>query len=121
MILTVKEGNDVKVVKVETPDVEITNRKSEVLLDVPKTDVVIKFFWDSHGDMIPFEGSNKGYSFKKKDAHVIITSKKMTMFEEEFEFRQVMVDDMIIPCDVAEYDYKEAKNYIELTGIIGRG
>jgi hypothetical protein len=118
MILTIKEGTDVKV---ETFDVEITNRKSEVLLDVPKTDVVIKFYWDSHGDMIPFEGFNKGYSFKKKDAHVVVTSKKMTMYGQEFESWQVMVDDVIIPCDVDEYDYKDAENYMWLKGIVGRG
>ena len=121
MVMKLKEGvvSEGTVSEVITFQREITNERFETIYASEKVRVSGSFYWDSHGKLVPWEGSNGKKSFWKKDAKVTITKHSYTEWGHDWENWTVEVNGKEINGSVYSFNYDETS--LRLKIVVGWG
>jgi hypothetical protein len=82
-------------VEMITLDREITNKKTEILCNQTRS-IKVKFFWDAHGKMIPWELNGKS-ELPRQVARVECRKETYTEFGSEWSNHHLYIDGKKIP------------------------
>jgi len=107
--------------KAITLDIPITNEKFETLIEIDNTDILVGFFWDSHGRLVSFPSEKHGHSLKQENVSVKIVKNEYTQMGHEWETWQLFINGKRVNGDVREYNYMSDFNIVDLKVIIGWG
>jgi hypothetical protein len=125
MKVTLKPGTEVETF---TLDIKHVNESHTTMLEVRKASVFIEFFWDSHGNLVPFEGFNDKETFSKVSADVKIVSHKYTPIfkltgidNKEVDDWQLEIDSEVMNCSVYEYKWNPSSNLLKIKAVVGWG
>lgn len=110
--------------KVQTVNLNIKNKKQDVILDKHVDQLNIATYWDSHGQKIPFPGRNNKNTERIRDCNVkIIRSTYDIVWDptktSSYEDWLLEVDDKKIPGDVLSFGGSTASLRIKLC--VGEG
>lgn len=105
--------------EVVTLKVERTNEVETTVIDAKFAAVEIRYFWDSHGTMVPWTNS-KGESVSKyTNAHVVIKKKTYNAFGESFEEYTGHIDDQEIEGEIVQASGKSTD--FRIKSVMGAG
>jgi len=121
MKVTLKPGIEVETITLAGPEFAHTNEVYTTLLEVQKVSLFIAFFWDSHGNMIPFEGFNNEETFMQLTADVKIVKYTYTSMGSNWEDWYIVIDGDKKSCSVTDYDFNPRSNLLRIKATVGWG
>jgi len=124
-VLTVDDLTPVAVIKLDDDFCKELSRKDTVLFQKDNIKVKVKYYWDSHGRLVPWHGDNEKQSETYK-GNVEITKKEIVR-EYKYggihneEYWNLRVNGKEFSADVKSYNYNPGTNVVKVKLICGWG
>ena len=118
-MMEVKILKPIKTIAIEIPQKVISTRE---VYSIKGADLEVEFFWNSHGNKVPFPGGPKHKkSYSKVNSDIVITETVREMYDMEFSDWKLVANGVHIQGDVSSYSYKGHSNIIRVKIIVGSG
>jgi len=101
-------------------EIKETNKTEETLFE-GKVNLKIKYFWDSHGNLVGFTNSKGNKTFSKKNADVKIVKVNSQLNGIEFEDWDIYMNGKKMNGSVYRYGYRADTNNLNVKLVLGWG
>lgn len=101
-------------------EIKETNRVEEVLFE-GKVNLKIRYFWDSHGNLVDFANEKGNKTFSKKNVDVKIVKVNSQLNGVEFENWDIYVDGKKMNGSIYRYSYNPDTNNLNVKLVLGWG
>lgn len=100
---------------------EITDEKKETLFKQSNINLKVKFFWDSHGNLVEFTNDKDKKTFSKKDCTIEIEKENCKIDGVEIETWNLIVNGEKMNGSVYRYNYNPNTKNINIKLVLGWG
>lgn len=85
-------------------------------------DVNVKFYWDSHGTLVPFPNGPDDLTFlDAKNVSIKILEKELVLMGTKYTLSQLEVDGTLLEGDLVECQYTGNTNLLNAKVVVGWG